>query len=173
MSRAGCHRLAPIRSMMGPMRRFILEIAAAAALTVGAILASAGGVLASDIVVRDAFARASPTPAAQAGVVYFSLYNTGAAVDRLIDISTPAARAASLHRTVTDGDMMRMEPAGAAEIAPGATLVMAPGGLHVMLMGLKAPLQRGDAIDVILTLEKAGTVRLQVPVASVSAAAPD
>ena len=65
------------------MRKLTLEIAAAAALTLGAILASATGVSASDVLVKDAYARASATPVAKAGAVYVSITNQGTSADRL------------------------------------------------------------------------------------------
>ncbi len=49
---------------------------------------------------------------------------------------------------------------------------MAPGGLHIMLMGLKAPLQQGGSLTLDLTFEHAGAVTVQVPVGGVAATGP-
>ncbi|MGA7268556.1 MAG: copper chaperone PCu(A)C, partial [Aestuariivirga sp.] len=132
------------------MRKLTLEIAAAAALTLGAILASATGVSASDVLVKDAYARASATPVAKAGAVYVSITNQGTSADRLLAVSSPVASMATLHRTIKDGDIMRMEEAGPVDLQPNGTLTMEPGGLHVMLMGLKAPLKQGEVVELTL-----------------------
>jgi len=148
------------------MRKLTLEIAAAAALTLGAILASATGVSASDVLVMDAYARASATPVAKAGAVYVSITNQGTTADRLLAVSSPVASMAMLHRTIKDGDIMRMEEAGPVDLQPQGTLIMEPGGLHVMLMGLKTPLRQGEVVELTLVFEAAGPVTVKVPVGS-------
>jgi copper(I)-binding protein len=50
------------------------------------------------------------------------------------------------------------------EVPAGADLSFAPGGYHVMLMGLKQELKPGDSFPLMLTFEKAGQVTLQVAV---------
>ena len=148
------------------MRKLTLEIAAAAALTLGAILASATGVSASDVLVMDAYARASVTPVAKAGAVYVSITNQGTTADRLLAVSSPVASMAMLHRTIKDGDIIRMEEAGPVDLQPKGTLIMEPGGLHVMLMGLKTPLRQGEVVELTLVFEAAGPVTVKVPVGS-------
>ena len=73
------------------MRRILLELATAIALTLAATIASVPGANASDVVVISAFARASATPVAKSGAVYFIILNHTAEADRLLAISTPAA----------------------------------------------------------------------------------
>ncbi len=155
------------------MRQSLIEFSAAIALTLGAIIASGTGANASDVMVMNPFARASATPVAKAGVAYVSVMNHGAAADRLMAISTPAAASAELHTTVMDGDVMKMEAVESLEIAPMATVEMKPGGLHVMLTGLKSPLKEGEKIELVLTFEKAGEVRVEVPVGAVAAGGHD
>ncbi len=67
---------------------------------------------------------------------------------------------------------MRMRHVKALEVAPGAPIVLAPGGLHVMLMGLKAPLKEGKAFPLTLSFEKAGTLDIRVEVHEPGAMAP-
>ena len=76
------------------MRRLALEILVATTLTIGAILALTPGVLANDVMVMGAFARASAVPTAKAGTVYMSLTNHGVAADRLMSVTTAAAESA-------------------------------------------------------------------------------
>lgn len=116
-----------------------------------------------------AFARASATPAAKSGAAYVSLLNQGADADRLLAVATPAAASAELHRSVMTGDVMEMEAVEAVDLEPGVTVAMDPGGLHVMLMGLAAPLREGGSIEMLLTFERAGKVTVHVPVKGVAA----
>lgn len=155
------------------MRRPILELSAAIALTIGAIIASASHGMANDVMVMSAFARASATPAAKAGAAYVTLMNHGGETDRLLAISTPAAAMAEVHVTRVDGDIVKMEPAGSIDVPAGGTVEMKPGGLHVMMMGLKAPLKQGGTVELTLSFEKAGDVTVVVPVGSPAASGPD
>lgn len=173
MPRVHNHTAAHIRRQKVPMRKITLEFAAAIALTLGAIIASAGGVLASDVMVMNAFARASATPVAKSGAVYVTLMNHGAEADRLLSLSSPAARMAELHVTRMDGDVMKMEAAGIIDLPPNATVEMKPGGLHVMLVGLTAPLREGESVDLVLHFEKAGDVTVSVPVGAAAAGGHD
>jgi copper(I)-binding protein len=156
-----------------PMRQFVIEVSAAIALTLGAIIASATGASANDVMVMNAYARASATPVAKAGAAYVSLMNHGAEADRLLSVSTLAAASAELHTTVMEGDVMKMKTVGSLEIAPMATVEMQPGGLHVMLVGLSAPLKEGQKIELVFTFEKAGEVKVEVPVGAVAAGSHD
>lgn len=151
-----------------PMRRILLEFAAAIALTLGATIALAGGANASDIMVMNAFARASATPVAKSGAAYVSIMNHGSAADRLVAISTPAAMSADVHKTETVDGVMKMEATGPLDIPAGGMVEMAPGGYHIMLMGLSAPLKQGETLDLTFTFEKAGDVKVNVPVGSVA-----
>ena len=104
---------------------------------------------------------------ARAGIgssaAYVSVHNGGAA-DRLIGASSPAAADVSVHDSQNVGGVMRMRAAGAVPVAAGGGIAMKPGGLHIMLMGLKAPLKPGTKLPVTLRFEKAGLVRASLPV---------
>lgn len=155
------------------MRKHIIEFFAAIALTLGAILASAPGVLANDVMVISAFARASATPNASTAAAYLTLTNHGSQVDRLTAVSTEAADMAHLHGTTTSASgVISMGSLAALEIGPGQTVVMQPAGTHIMLMGLKAPLKKGSTLTLVLTFEKAGKLTVEVPVGSVAANQP-
>ena len=150
------------------MRKLVLEIVAATALTLGSILASTPGVLASDVMVMDAFARASAVSTAKAGAVYMTLTNQGAVPDRLLKITTPAAASASLHESAEKDGVATMRPVEALEIPAGGSVELKPGGYHVMLMGLKAPLKKGDMIMLQLNFEHAGSVDVMAHVGDVA-----
>lgn len=107
------------------------------------------------------------------GAVYMTLSVAGSEADRLLAVSTPAAKRAQLHRTIMDDGVMKMRPVDAVEIAPGPPTVMQPGGLHVMLMGLAAPLEEGDLLPLTLTFEHAGTIEVEAIVLSAGAMSPE
>ena len=96
--------------------------------------------------------------------------NTGATADRLLSASSPAAEAVQVHEMKMEGNVMRMrEIAGGLEIPPGATVTLAPGGLHIMMMGLKAPFKQGDKVPVTLVFEKAGKIDVELAVVAMGA----
>jgi len=98
------------------------------------------------------------------GAIYLEIDNKGNAPDRLVAASTTAANKAELHTHIMDGNVARMRPVDGIEVTPGSATVLRPGGLHIMLLGLKAPLKEGDTVALTLTFEKAGKVDLTVPV---------
>jgi copper(I)-binding protein len=87
----------------------------------------------------------------------------------LVGASTPVAGIAAVHEMKMEGDVMHMHEAGNVTVAPGKPLQMKPGGFHVMLMDLKAPLKPGTRIPLTLSFRTAkGETRkleLSVPVA--------
>jgi len=106
-----------------------------------------------------------PTVAAvPVGVVYMDLDNQGSTTERLLSASSEVAGRVELHESIMDGEMMRMRPIQAVDIAPTSTTQLKPGGLHLMLMGLKAPLVQGQTFPLSLVFEQTGTVTVQVQV---------
>ncbi len=120
--------------------------------------------------VSHAWARAT-VPGAANGAVYLTLTNRGGADDELVSLASPAAAAVQLHSESMDGGVMRMRPLAALDIKAGDHLVLAPGGDHVMLIGLKAPLRAGDHFPMTLTFAKAGSESVEVTVATAGAMA--
>jgi periplasmic copper chaperone A len=108
-------------------------------------------------------ARATP-PGTSVGAIYFSVENSGRTADRLLSVSTPVASKVELHETRLVNGVMEMREVTSVECPPGATVRATPGGLHVMLLGLAAPLAAGTQIDVALHFRDAGVLTLKVPV---------
>jgi len=124
----------------------------------------AGEKMSGDITVANPWARASAGKARN-GAAYMELINNGHKADRLVKAESPAAKHSSLHtHTMKDG-VMSMGPVKAIEVSPGEPSVLRPGGLHIMLMGLKAPLKMGETFPMTLIFEKAGKITVQVKVA--------
>ncbi len=137
---------------------------------VTALLCLAQVASASDIVVLEATARASLTATAKSGAAYLSVATQGTTEDRLIAISTSVADAATIHETIMEGDVMTMRPLeGGWEIYPGRIYAMKPGGIHIMLTGLKDPLKKGDIVPLELMFEKAGLVKVDALVGNIAA----
>ncbi len=109
----------------------------------------------------------TPRPAAgRTAALYLVIRNRGNEPDTLVALSTPAAASAMLHRSAVEDGMARMSAAGVVEVPPTSDLVLEPGGLHAMLMGLVAPLELGDTFDVTLEFAVSGALTLPVPVVS-------
>jgi copper(I)-binding protein len=121
--------------------------------------------------IEGAWARAS-AGMARNGAAYMTIHNEGPVADRLIAASSPIAGTIELHAHLKDGDVMRMRPVVAVEIAPGEPAVLQPGGLHVMMLDLKAPLKDGESFPLTLTFEKAGKVTVSVAVRRNAPASP-
>jgi copper(I)-binding protein len=68
---------------------------------------------------------------------------------------------------------MTMRPVeGGLSIEPGRTVRFAPGGLHLMIIGLTGPLVQGDKVPVMLKFEKAGEISVSFDVGAMGAPAP-
>ena len=119
--------------------------------------------------IGDPWARATP-PTAPTGGGYLSIKNTGTTPDRLLSISSPAAETVQVHEMKMEGNVMRMREAEhGVEIAPGATVTLAPGGYHIMMMGLKEPLKQGTKVPLTLVFEKAGKIDIELVVVPIGA----
>lgn len=120
-----------------------------------------------DLIIRLPFSRAAGRGGQ--GVGYFSIENVGTVPDRLLGASSPAAERATLHMHSRDGDVMRMRESPAIALPPGKTVKLEPGGQHVMLIGLREPLNQGDTLPLTLRFERAGEVTLAVPILAAGA----
>lgn len=115
--------------------------------------------------VQDAAASASAPGQTQAAA-YLTLRNDGGQDDALRSIKIVGVGMANVHDSeMTDG-VMRMLPVDALAIPAGATVTMAPGGLHVMLMGLKSPMRSGDTLTATLRFRHTAPTRVTIPVQS-------
>ena len=106
--------------------------------------------------------RATPPNAGAAGG-FLKVKNTGDADDRLVaaQMSADIAGLVQLHEMAMDGDVMRMpEVEGGVDLPAGETIILAPGGLHIMVMQLQRPMVTGDSHAITLTFAKAGELVL-------------
>jgi periplasmic copper chaperone A len=155
---------------MKPVLQFLtLAALMASVLTVPA---QAGDAKAGDLVITQAWSRATPKGAKIAGG-YLTIENKGAAPDRLVGGSGEIAGKVEIHEMAMNNGVMTMRALDKGlAIEPGKTVKLAPGGYHLMLMDLKGPFKQGDKVPVTLEFEKAGKVALSFDVQGVGAQAP-
>src|SRR5262249_40437007 len=147
-------------------------LAAVLAACLVAVPARAQEVKAGDLVISQAWSRATPK-GAKTGGGYLTIENKGSAADRLISATSDTPRTVQVHEMSMDGGVMKMRPleSGLA-IEPGKTVKLAPGGFHLMMMDLKNPLKQGDKLPITLEFEKAGKVQVTFDVQGVGAQGP-
>ncbi len=119
------------------------------------------------------FTRAT-LPNAPVGAGYLTITNTGTADDTLVSASSPVAGMTQIHEMKMEGDVMKMnEVEGGLVIPAGQSVMLAPGGFHVMFMQLKEPLVEGAMVPVTLTFATAGTIEIELAVGSINADEPE
>ena len=111
---------------------------------------------------QDAWIRA--TPGSDVAAAYLTLHNTG--TDPVVVVGVRSARAghAMIHETSIANGQSTMRPHEPLRIAGGATVRLAPGGLHIMLQMLTGPLAPGDEVPLQLLLQGGGTLTVSARV---------
>ncbi len=118
------------------------------------------------------FTRATLPNAPVAGG-FLTLTNTGSEDDRLVSATSPIAKDTQIHEMAMDGDVMKMRQlVDGLPIPAGQSVVLAPGGYHLMFMGITGPVAEGSTVPVTLTFEKAGEITIDLPAAGTAADAP-
>lgn len=100
--------------------------------------------------------------------IYLTISDFGAA-DRLLGGTTEAAAEVQIHETRVVGATASMHPLEGLDIPVGGSVELKPGGLHIMLLGLREPLEPGDTVTITLEFEVAGKVALEIPVRALTA----
>jgi len=103
-------------------------------------------------------------PGAKVGGGYMLIRNRGAAADKLVSASSPAAARVELHVHVNDKGVMRMREVPGYDVPAKGSFELKPGGAHLMFMELKAPFKEGDKVPVTLKFDKAGEVKAEFQV---------
>lgn len=136
------------------------------------LLASAHEFKVGDLLIGHPWSRATPG-GAKIGGGYMTITNNGSAPDRLVSATTSAADHVEIHEMTMANDVMTMRKldSGVA-VPPGKTVAFVPGGYHLMLVGLKAPLKEGDRVKATLLFEKAGPVEVTINVEGIGAQHP-
>ena len=109
------------------------------------------------------------TPGQPTGGAYLRMENSGELSDKLLSASADVSKSVELHEMKMQGDVMRMRQVATVDIPAHQSVVLEPGGVHIMLVGLKAPLKEGERFPMTLKFERAGEVKVDVVVESVKA----
>lgn len=154
---------------MGRLSRLrLIEIGVALLLTVAALLFVGLTVWAAEgsgLHVADAWAR--PTIGkGRTSAGYMKIMNHSEADDTLVGARSPKAESVELHQTsmTADGIVQMREVEGGLPVAAGGTLELAPGGTHLMIMGLDEALEAGGELPVTLEFSKTGSLDIVIPV---------
>jgi copper(I)-binding protein len=149
----------------------IFALAALSAVVIAAPV-RAEDIKAGDLVITQAWSRATPSGAKVAGG-FLTIENKGSAPDKLIGVSADIAGKAEVHEMTSDNGVMKMRPLDKGlVIEAGKTVKLAPGGYHLMLQDLKGAFKEGEKVPVTLEFEKAGKVAVSLDVQGVGAQAP-
>lgn len=149
---------------MNPSSRLL----AALSLSLAALAAHAHSFKLGELTIGHPYAR-STAPGQPTGGAYLSITNAGAAADKLVSVTAGISTSVELHEMKMDGNVMRMREVPGIEVPAGKAVELKPGGLHIMLMGLKAPLKQGEKFPLKLKFEKAGEVTVTVNVEGAAA----
>ena len=145
--------------------------ALAAAALAAAASAQAQTFKAGDVVIDNAWARATPK-GAETGAAYFTIHNNGATPDKLTGGSADFG-SVEIHEMKSENGVMQMrELKDGLAIPAHGTVRFGPGGYHVMFTHLTKPLEKGSKVTATLNFEHAGAVAVEFPVQAVGAAAP-
>ena len=124
------------------------------------------------IQITQPWARATPK-GANSGAAYMTVTNSGTTAQRLSCVSSDAAAKCQIHEMTMDGGVMKMRPLqGGLEVKPGETVMLKPGGFHLMLVGLKEPLQPGKTLEATFQADSGGSVQVEFPIVAIGAPAP-
>jgi uncharacterized protein YcnI/copper(I)-binding protein len=96
---------------------------------------------------------------------FVTIRNGGGSDDRLVSVSSSIADHVEIHEMSMENDVMKMRPLkDGLPVKAGETVTLAPGGYHLMFMGVKQPVKAGETVTVTFTFEKAGSVDIALPV---------
>jgi len=111
----------------------------------------------AQVTIEQPWLRAS-APGAKVGGGYLTIRNPGAAADRLVGASSPAAARVELHVHIKEGEVMKMREVRAFDVPANGSFELKPGGAHLMLLEIKRPFKEGERVPLKLKFEKAGEV---------------
>lgn len=140
------------------MRRFFIVLAFASLCACGAPAADSSSIEISDY-------WAAPTPGGvEVSGGYLTIANESGQDDSLVGAHSPRAASVEIHEMIMDGAVMRMRHVASLTIPAGESVTLAPGGLHLMFIGVTEPFATGEEIPVTLTFEHAGDMAVTLPV---------
>lgn len=118
---------------------------------------------ADQVVVQDPYVRLAP-PNAPATGAFMVIKNNGDKDTKVVKAENPASRVTELHTNLNEGGVMKMRPVQSVDIKAKGEAVLKPGGLHVMLIDLKAAMKEGDVVPITLTFDDGSTKKVDAKV---------
>lgn len=143
---------------MNHLRTFVASV-----LLLGSMAVFAHDYHGGDLDIAHPWSRPLP-PVATTGVAYLQVTNNGAGDDVLLGASTPVADKVEIHTHIKEGELMKMRQLNELVIPAGGEQTLAPGGHHLMLMGLKQVPAVGERFPLTLHFKQAGDVEVEVAV---------
>jgi copper(I)-binding protein len=141
------------------MKNLSFAVALAACLPLGAWAAGA----ADNVAVVDPYVRMVP-PGAMATAAFMVLKNSGNKDARIVKAETSAAKVTELHTHLNEDGVMKMRRVPAIDVKAKGEAALEPGGLHIMMIDLKAPLKEGDKVAVTLSFDDGSSKKLEAPI---------
>ena len=145
------------------MKKFSLLLACLMVST-GAFAAAADGVT-----VVEPYVRLAP-PNAPATGAFMVIKNAGDKDVKVVKADNPASKVTELHTHLNENGVMKMRPVAAIDVKSKGEAVLKPGGLHVMLIDMKAPMKEGDIVPITLTFDDGSSKKVDAKVVKPMAA---
>lgn len=118
---------------------------------------------ADQVVVQDPYVRLAP-PNAPATGAFMVIKNNGDKDIKLVKAENTASKVTELHTHLNEGGVMKMRPVQSVDIKSKGEAVLKPGGLHVMLIDLKAAMKEGDVVPITFTFDDGSTKKVDAKV---------
>ncbi|MCB5426444.1 copper chaperone PCu(A)C [Altererythrobacter sp. CC-YST694] len=134
--------------------------------------ALAHGYKAGDLSIQHPWSRQT-APGQTSGGGFMTVLNNSPQPDRLLSATSPAAAEVQLHSSSVEGGVMRMRRMeGGIAIPAKGRLELKPGSYHIMFIGLKQPLRKGERVPVTLKFQRAGKIDVQFAVQPIGSTGP-
>ena len=136
------------------------------------LLFSAGvlAAAADNVSVDNPYVRLAPPSAPTTGA-FMVIHNNGDKDIKVLKADNPVSRLTELHTHLNEGGVMKMRPVPGIDIKAKGEAVLKPGGLHVMMIDLKAPMKEGDIVPITLSFDDGSTKQVDARVIRPTAAA--
>ena len=141
-------------------------VAVFATLCVWSAAVAASGTAADAVMVQEAYVRAVP-PGQPNSAAFMTLMNKSGSDHSVVGGESPVAKVVELHEHIHQNGMMKMRQIPRIDVKANGKTVLQPGGLHVMLIGLKQELKKGEKVSLTLKFDDGSTKTVEAPVRSV------
>ena len=139
------------------MKKFTLLLAS--------LMVSAGALAAAAdmVTVDEPYVRLAP-PNAPATGAFMVIKNAGDKDVKVVKADNPASKVTELHTHLNENGVMKMRPVAAIDVKSKGEAVLKPGGLHVMMINLNAPMKEGDVVPITLTFDDGSSKKVDAKV---------